>query len=148
MVSRFRIRRPCILIVAVVAALVGLSALPVSAQAPAPQRPGAALRPLLRGPFQPIAMQLRGLNLTPPQRQQVLGIFKAHQPDMKALADSARAARARWQQAGQISIQERKDLADRRQAIMSAVRTEVFGVLTPDQRKRLQTRRQRRQVSR
>jgi Spy/CpxP family protein refolding chaperone len=116
-----------------------------TASAQTPPKPPAATRQagMLRGPFRPIVMQLRGLNLTPEQRQQVLGVFKAHQPEIKALGQDMRAARVRWEQAGQISIQERKELLGRRQTIMSAVRSEVFGVLTAEQRTKVEARLQR-----
>lgn len=141
MASHLRTRTVVVLALALVAGL--LAASPAAAQAPVNPRPGNARAGLLGGPFRPIMLQLRGLNLAPEQRQQVLGIFQAHQPEMRALAENMKAARARWQQAGQINIQERKELAGRRQAIMKAVRTEVFGVLTPAQQKRLQARRNR-----
>ena len=88
-------------------------------------------------------MELRGLKLTPDQRQQIVGIFKTHQPELKAVADKMRAARRGWQQAGKIAIQERKALAEERMAVLKGVRTEIFGILSPEQQKQIQTRRQR-----
>ncbi|MGE5361209.1 MAG: Spy/CpxP family protein refolding chaperone [Bacteroidales bacterium] len=96
---------------------------------------------LLRGPYAPILRQLQGLNLTQEQRQQVLGIFEAHKADVKAVGEKLRAARARWEQAGQIDIQERKTLMRERQAVMKGVVDEVSGVLTPEQQKKFQARR-------
>jgi len=98
---------------------------------------------MLTTPYRPIVLELRGLKLTPEQRQQIMGIFKAHQPELKAVAEKLRTARQGWQQAGKIDIQERKNLNEQRMAVLKAVRTEIFNVLTPDQRKQLEARRRR-----
>jgi Spy/CpxP family protein refolding chaperone len=112
------------------------------------QAPGAGpRRPLarsLRTPYRPLALQLRGVKLTPQQRQQVAGVFKAHQPDLRALAGKLRAARQGWQQAGKIDIQERKSLNEQRMAVLQSVRTEVFALLTPEQQAQIQARRVKR----
>jgi Spy/CpxP family protein refolding chaperone len=113
---------------------------------PTPQRTMTARNPmarLLRTPYRPIVLELRGLKLTREQRQQIQGIFQAHRPEMQALAGKARAARAGWQQSGKIDIQERKALNEQRQAILNAVHNEVVPVLTPEQQKQLEARRQR-----
>ena len=135
MVNRFNNPRLFTLLVLVSLVLgCGVAAL---AQEPPRQKAPAGL---LRGPYAPIVRQLQGLNLTQEQRQQVLRIFDAHKADVKAVAEKLRAARQRWQQAGQIDIQERKTLVAERQAVMKGVRDEVTGVLTPEQQKKLRTR--------
>jgi Spy/CpxP family protein refolding chaperone len=111
-----------------------------------PRRGLRARAPLARlqtGPYRPIVLELRGLRLTPEQRQQVMAIFKAHRADLQALGEKARAARQSWQQSGKIDIQERKALNEQRQAIVKAARVEVLALLTPDQRKQIEARRQR-----
>jgi Spy/CpxP family protein refolding chaperone len=103
----------------------------------------APLARLLRTPYRPILLEMRGVRLTREQRQQVLGVFKAHRPELQALAGKVRAARQGWQQSGKIDIQERKALNDQRQAILKAVHGEVLAVLTPEQQKQVEARRRR-----
>ena len=98
---------------------------------------------LMTTPYRPIVMELRGLKLTPGQRQQVVSIFRTHQPEIKAVADKLRTARQGWQQAGKIDIAERQGLNEQRMAVLKAVRTEILGALSPGQQKRLEARRQR-----
>jgi Spy/CpxP family protein refolding chaperone len=132
--------------IAATCSLVLCSAIPVLGQTPPPRNGVPARGPmvrLLRTPYRPIVLELRGLRLTREQRQQVLGIFKTHQPDLQALAGKVRAARQRWQQSGKIDIQERTALNEQRQAILKAVRGEVLAVLTPEQQKQIEARRQR-----
>ncbi len=135
MVNRFNRTLSSTLLVLV--CLVVCNAVTALAQEPAKQKARAGL---LGGPYAPIVRQLQGLNLTQDQRQQVLRIFDAHKADAKAVAEKLRAARARWEQSGQIDIQERKTLVAERQAVMKTVRQEVVGVLTPEQQKKLQAR--------
>jgi len=145
MVSRFRDARVFALTGFAFALLFAVAS--ASAQtAPSSQKPLARRGPMARmltTPYRPIVLELRGLKLTPEQRQQIMGIFKAHQPELKAVAEKLRTARQGWQQAGKIDIQERKSLNEQRMAVLTAVRTEIFNVLTPDQQKQLQARRQR-----
>lgn len=120
-------------------------AVPAAAQV-APQRGLRARGPLARlltGPYRPIVLELRGLRLTPEQRQQVMAAFRSHRPELQALGEKARAARQGWQQSGKIDIQERAALNQQRQAILKAARDEVFAILTPVQRKQIEVRRQR-----
>ncbi len=104
----------------------------------------AGLARLLRTPYRPIVLELRGVKLTRNQRQQVLAIFRAHRPELQALAGKLRTARETWQQAGKIDIQQRNALHDQRQALLKSVNAEVLGVLTPEQQKQIEARRQRR----
>jgi Spy/CpxP family protein refolding chaperone len=103
------------------------------------------MRRLLGTPYRPLVMQLRGVKLTPEQRQQVAAVLKAHQPELKAQAAKARGVRQGWQQAGKIDIQERKTLMEQRMALMQPVRTEILNLLTPEQRAQLEARRFKRQ---
>ena len=121
---------------------------PSSAQSAPPAAPGnqGRQRPMARllgSPYRPLVAELRGVKLTAEQRQQVMAIFKAHQPDLKAVGEKARAARLGWQQAGKIDIQERQALQQQRMAVLKAVRTEILGTLTPEQQQQIETRRQR-----
>ncbi len=119
--------------------IVSSAATALAQDSPKPKPPAR----LLRGPYAPIVRQLQGLGVTQEQRQQVLRIFDAHRADVKAVSEKLRAARARWEQAGQIDIQERKTLVAERQAVMKAVRQEVIGVQTPEQQRKLRARVQR-----
>lgn len=128
-------------------AIIVITAVPggvsASAQTPAVARGRRAAVAQMRHPLRQVVASLRGLGLTADQRQQIKGILKKHQPELKALAEKARAARQAWQQSGQISIQERRDLMAQRAAILQAVRTDVLGVLTPEQRNKVEARRRR-----
>ncbi len=129
------------------AAFVSLVVVPAAAQTtPPPANAGSARAPmarLMRTPYRPIVLELRGLKLTPEQRNQVRAIFKAHGPEMKTLAGKVRTARQGWAQSGKIDIKERKALNDERQALLQAVNNEVLSVLTPEQQKQVEARRQR-----
>ena len=114
--------------------------------APPPPAAGIARRPiarLLASPYRPLVLQLRGAKLTPDQRQQVLGIFKTHRPELKSVQEKVRAARAAWQQAGTIDIEQRKRLNQERMAVLQAARTEIVNLLTPEQKARIDARRGR-----
>ncbi len=130
--------------------LVAAAAVPASAQttprAPAARTARGPKVRLLATPYRPLVQQLRGVKLTPDQRQQVSGIFKAHQPELKAVQQKLRAARTSWQQAGKIDIQQRKSLAQERLAVLQAARTEVFNLLTPEQKAQIEARRDRRKL--
>ena len=117
----------------------------VSQTVPPPANPGSARAParLSRIPYRPILLELRGLKLTSEQRQQVQAIFKAHRPELKALAGKFLTARQAWEQSGKIDIKERKALNDERRALLQAVNKEVLSVLTPEQQKQIEARRQR-----
>ncbi len=144
-----RVRRTTTLALTGFAVAISFAAAPALAQTapPAPptnaqNRPGLAR--LARTPYRPIVRELRGLQLTSEQREQIKGIFKTHQPELKAVAEKTRTARQAWQQSGKIDIQERNSLNEQRMAVLKTVRTEVFNVLTPDQQKQIQARRPRR----
>jgi len=146
MVNRFRGARTLGLIGVVFVFLFAVASASAQTAPPSTANGRGQRRPLARlmtTPYRPIVMELRGLKLTPGQRQQIMGIFKAHQPELKAVADKLRAARQGWQQAGKIDIQERQALNEQRMAVLKAVRTEILGTLSPEQQKQLQTRRQR-----
>lgn len=119
---------------------------PAAAQTTPPPAARAGARPvarLLKTPYRPIVLELRGLDLTREQRQQILGIFKMHRPEMQALAAKVRAARQGWRQSGKIDIQERKALDDQHQTLLRGVNTEVLALLTPEQQKQAEARRLR-----
>lgn len=114
-----------------------------SAQEVAKTAPPVGQRPfgrLLATPFRPLALQLRGVKLTPEQREQVRGVLNAHRAEMKALVDKTRAMRQAWQQAGKIDIQERRSLQEQRMALLQAVRTEILNLLTPEQQAQVKAR--------
>jgi len=144
MMSRLKQTRVVISAGFVSVCLVLAAALPVSAQTARTVSPEAGPRRLparlLATPYRPLVLQLRKVRLTPQQRERITAILKAHRPDLKAVADKARTARQGWQQAGKIDIQERNSLNEQRQAVMQAVRTEIFNVLTPGQKAQIQRR--------
>jgi Spy/CpxP family protein refolding chaperone len=132
----------CVLVYLLVAAAVPASAQTAqAAPAAGPRRP---LARLLKTPYRSLVLQLRGVKLTPQQRQQAAGVFKAHQPDLKALAGKLRAARQAWRQTGKIDLQERRNLNEQRMAVLQSVRTEIFALLTPEQQAQIQARRVKR----
>jgi Spy/CpxP family protein refolding chaperone len=134
---------PLVLFVLGAAGVVSAQTAP-PAQAPRPERGPMAHRPAT--PYRPLLMELRGVKLTPDQRQQVIAVVKAHRPDLKAVQEKLRAARAEWQQAGKIDIEQRKSLNQERMAVLQAARTEISNVLTPEQKAQIAARRGRRQL--
>jgi Spy/CpxP family protein refolding chaperone len=96
---------------------------------------------------------LRGLDLTPQQREQASGIFKEQAPAFRERANAARAAHQALRQAtlaGNDSGQLRQlaDAAGRAHAEAALLRAEtmrrVVGLLTPEQRHKLEQARTRR----
>jgi periplasmic protein CpxP/Spy len=127
----------------------------VAAQTP-PAR-GQVVRPFARaqetrGPFAGIRMELRGLQLTDAERQQVRDVFKQHQREFTVLARELRDARQARNQAALTELGDKVALTGANTRIVSAetdllllrnkVRSEVLQLLTPEQQELARQRRQ------
>lgn len=87
------------------------------------------------------------LNATPEQRDKIKAIFEKHRPEMHKLGEEMRAAReqfravepgdANYSKAVKQASQKAAELASRSVEDLAAARSEVYAVLTPEQRAQL-----------
>lgn len=113
-----------------------------------------------RGPgmFGELRMGLRGLNLTEAQRTQVRSVLQGHREEFKALMEKGRAAHEQMLQAASGSPVDENAVRNASGAVGDAaadaailrakVRTEIFALLTPEQRQKAETLRQQMQQRR
>ncbi len=143
--TRFTLARSVLFLVASCGVVVPASAQPVPPP-PHAGSPDGRMARLLGTPYRPLLLELRGVNLTREQRQQVIAVLKAHRPELKAVQEKLHAARAAWQQAGKIDIEQRKSINQERLAVLQAAREDIFNLVTPEQKARIEANRARRRV--